>query len=279
MRYLFTVLITFLPLTVNTASVPIQLAVNLQDDININEYLVSEKLDGVRGYWTGKKMLTRAGNPIRLPTWFTESFPDYPLDGELWAGRGTFEQVSSAVRTKKIKNEQWFDVRYMVFDLPASTEPFHQRYQYMKQELGSLSPYLKVISQTSYGHMEEISVVLEYVVNTGGEGLMLHHKNALYKVGRSKNILKLKPYFDADARVIGIISGKGKYNGMLGSLLVENKEGKTFKIGSGFSDSERALPPKIGSIITYQYRGFTANGVPRFATFLRIKTPSNEEYQ
>ena len=54
----------------------------------------------------------------------------------------------------------------------------------------------------------------------------------------------------------------------MGSLLCENKHGQ-FRIGSGFKDKDRKNPPPIGTQITYRYRGFTKNGKPKFATFLR----------
>ena len=112
---------------------------------------------------------------------------------------------------------------------------------------------------------------LELVVSQGGEGLMLHRAAAKYRATRSNDLMKLKRYDDAEATVLGHLAGKGKYSGMLGALLVKNDEGVTFKIGGGFSDLERANPPKIGSIITYKYYGKTNNNVPRFASFLRTR--------
>jgi DNA ligase-1 len=73
---------------------------------------------------------------------------------------------------------------------------------------------------------------------------------------------------------VGHLPGKGKYQGMLGALLVETEQGKRFRIGTGFSDAERRHPPPIGSILTYQYHGLTPKGLPRFSSFLRIR----EEY-
>jgi DNA ligase-1 len=40
-------------------------------------------------------------------------------------------------------------------------------------------------------------------------------------------------------------------------------------IGTGFSDADRQQPPAIGQRVTYTYRGLTAGGVPRFASYLR----------
>ena len=100
---------------------------------------------------------------------------------------------------------------------------------------------------------------------------MLHRDSAYYHVGRTVNIMKLKMHQDAEATVIGYIGGKGKYQGMLGSLKVKTATGITFNIGSGFSDDERANPPAIGSIITYKYNGKTQANIPRFARYFRIK--------
>lgn len=68
--------------------------------IEVNDYLVSEKLDGVRAYWNGTNLVSRKGNMFHSPEWFTASFPSQELDGELWISRGTFEKVVSTVRKK-----------------------------------------------------------------------------------------------------------------------------------------------------------------------------------
>ena len=112
---------------------------------------------------------------------------------------------------------------------------------------------------------------LQEITQSGGEGLMLHRGDSLYFGGRSDALLKLKLYQDAEADVIGHLPGKGKYTGMLGALLVSTEDGKHIRIGTGFSDEERRNPPPIGAKITYKYYGKTRNGVPRFASFLRVR--------
>ena len=54
-------------------------------------------------------------------------------------------------------------------------------------------------------------------------------------------------------------------------FVVEMSDGTLFKIGTGFSDQERKNPPPIGSEITYSHQGFTGKGLPRFASFQRLK--------
>jgi DNA ligase-1 len=71
--------------------------------------------------------------------------------------------------------------------------------------------------------------------------------------------------------VVDYSDGKGKYQGQVGALVVETGDGRRFKLGSGLSDSERADPPPLGSTVTYKYYGLTSTGLPRFASFLRIR--------
>ena len=100
---------------------------------------------------------------------------------------------------------------------------------------------------------------------------MLHHKASLYSRGRSSDLLKLKPYADAEAVVIGYRPGKGQFSGKMGAIKVRINNGKEFFIGSGFSHLERENPPDEGSIISFRYQGLTDSGIPRFAVFLRIR--------
>ncbi|AZG73751.1 DNA ligase [Shewanella livingstonensis] len=249
---------------------PIQLATKYQADIAVAEYLVSEKLDGVRGYWDGSTMLTRSGRKVALPASFTLGFPNVAIDGEIWLGHNRFEQVSALVRRQQVPDEEWQHVTFMIFDLPQHPGTFVERYLAMKILVQQTnSTHLQVIKQQTVASTEALFNQLDDVVNAGGEGLMLHFKQAQYTVGRSEYIVKLKPKYDAEAVVVGHTQGKGKYRGMLGALVVKTPAGIVFNVGSGLSDKQRENPPLIGSIITYQYLGFTQKGTPRFATFLR----------
>ena len=60
--------------------------------------MVSEKLDGVRAIWNGKKLHFRSGKLISAPDWFIENFPEQLMDGELWMGRVNFEKLSETLR-------------------------------------------------------------------------------------------------------------------------------------------------------------------------------------
>ena len=100
---------------------------------------------------------------------------------------------------------------------------------------------------------------------------MLHLASAPYQTGRQDVLLKLKPVLDAEAKVIGYRPGKGKFTGMLGSLELETDTGIRFHLGVGFKNADRLKPPPVGSRVTFTYQGLTKNGVPRFASFFRVR--------
>lgn len=252
----------------------VQLASSYSEDVKVSNYLVSEKLDGVRAIWTGKVLMSRQGNPIHAPNWFTDPLPEVWLDGELWSKRNDFEFIVSTVRKNQPVDEEWRHIRYMIFDAPdhARLLPFEQRYLRYSQLVEKTNfDQLVAIEQFSVTDNQQLSSLLDKFVAKGAEGLMLHRKDAQFESGRTDNLLKLKPYMDAEAVVVEVLNGSGKYDGMMGSVLVEMPSGLRFKIGSGFSDEERRLPPKIGQQVTYKYHGFTERGIPRFASFMRYR--------
>ena len=98
---------------------------------NISKWWVSEKLDGVRAIWNGKKLHFRSGKLISAPDWFIENFPEQLMDGELWMGRGTFEKLSGIVRKIQQNHNEWRQVSYMLFELPEHPGTFTRRVRKM----------------------------------------------------------------------------------------------------------------------------------------------------
>ena len=243
-----------------------------REGVDVTRYWVSEKLDGVRARWDGAVLRSRRGNRFHAPPWFVEGFPDVPLDGELWAGRGTFERLSGTVRRAVPDDRAWRGVRFLVFDLPAYPADFNGRLRRLQELLANRrSPYLGLVEQFRVADHAALMAALDRVVAAGGEGLMLHDGNARYRAGRTDDLLKLKRYDDAEAVVVAHLPGRGRFAGLLGSLLVETPDGRRFRLGSGFSVEERRRPPPVGATVTYKYFGLTRNGIPRFASFLRIR--------
>ena len=251
----------------------ILLAQQYRPGINHADYLVSEKLDGVRAVWDGHVLRFRSGRPIHAPDWFTAGLPAHALDGELWMGHHDFDDVSGAVRRLAPLDREWHNISYQVFELPGGTGSFEQRLALLKQSAEQARvPWLQVVHHFTVADDTALQQTLKKYVYAGSEGLMLHRRDALWQGGRSDALLKLKMFLDAEATVIAHEPGQGKYQNMLGALLLEMPNGKRFRLGTGFSDAVRRAPPEIGSTVTYRYRDLTAQGVPRFASYLRQRS-------
>ena len=231
------------------ASKPELLLAQVYDDtVEVQQYWVSEKLDGVRAYWDGKQLISRGGNVIAAPEWFVADFPPQQLDGELWLGRNKFADTLSIVSKQLPVDAEWQQIRYYIFELPDAEGTFTERIEAMQRLVQKHnSRYLMLVPQFRIADNAALQAKLSELESNGAEGLMLHRQDALYTTGRSSDLLKLKTYQDTEAEVIGYRPGKGKYQGMVGALVVKTPDGKTFAIGSGLTDELRKTPPPIGS--------------------------------
>lgn len=232
---------------------------------------MSEKYDGLRGYWDGRKLWSRKGNLIHAPDYFQAELPrDIALDGELWIGRGKFEETISIVRSER-PDDRWQKVRLMVLDAPQATGTFEERMKFLRETFPAGKRFVQVVTQERCQGMTQLLAERDRVVQQGGEGIMLRQPDSLYDPRRSPTLLKVKPYDDAEATVIAHEAGKGKFAGKLGAIRVRTDDGREFSIGSGFTDAQRESPPPVGAAITYRFRGLTAKGLPRFPSYLRVR--------
>jgi DNA ligase-1 len=186
-------------------------------------------------------------------------------------GRNKFSELVSIIKTKNSDNE-WKKIRYMIFDSPQINEGFEKRLAFAQNWFKQHpNPYVEFIQQERCIDKNHLRKKLIEIESKGGEGLILRKPDSPYIAGRSYDMLKVKSFDDNEATVIQHFKGKGRNADRMGSILVEMKNGIRFKIGTGFSDEERNHPPAIGSMITFKYYGLTKNGVPKFASFLRIR--------
>ena len=263
--------------TLARTSPSLMLANVYRPGILVTDYWVSEKYDGVRGYWDGEALWTRGGERVAPPAWFTATWPRQPMDGELWAGRGQFGKAVSTVRQQAPDDDAWRTMRFMVFDLPAQGGTFTERIPALNGLVSQIDqPWVQAVAQLRLADHQALQAMLDKMVKNGAEGLMLHRGASLYKGQRSDDLLKLKTHEDAEAQVISHVPGKGKHAGKLGALLVEiaGSEGgpaRRFKLGTGFTDAQRENPPPVGSTVTFRFRGLNSSGIPRFASFMRLR--------
>lgn len=238
-------------------------------------HLVSEKLDGVRALWDGRVLRFRGGGRVAAPRWFLDRLPAQPLDGELWLGRGRFDALSGLVRRAQPDDAAWQAVQFQVFELPAAGGRFAERAATLQSLCGEVGwPALQALPQRAVADRVALQRLLNEVLAAGGEGLVLHRADAPQATGRGPWLFKHKPLHDAEALVLAHLPGQGRLAGQMGALRVRSDSGAVFAIGTGFSDAERAQPPAVGQRITFTHRGFTAGGVPRFASYLRMAGPA-----
>ena len=251
----------------------LMLASHWQPGDDPTDWWLSEKYDGVRGYWDGMQMWSRGGENIALPEVLRAALPPFAVDGELWAGRDRFEATLATVRDQQ-PGSGWNDIRYVIFDAPGQAGLFEARIKTVKEWLAQQPPSpIRIATQSRCSGREHLERVLDSIEAGGGEGVMLRAAASPYKAGRSQYLRKYKRFDDTEAQVVGYNPGKGKYSGLVGSLKVELPDGRRFAVGSGLSDAERRNPPPIGSSITFKHQGWTRRGKPRFPVYWRIYKP------
>ncbi len=235
---------------------------------DISNWYMSEKLDGIRAYWNTKELLSKNGNKIYAPDWFIKNLPPFELDGELWTKREDFENIQNIVLDTK-PSSNWEQITYNIFEVPNEKGNFDKRLEKIKSWLEkNPNKYIKIIPQKLCKNESDLNNYLKELLEKKAEGIMLKNPNLEYFNGRNENLLKVKTFYDDEALVIGHNFNK---DGKLKSLILKQNNGIIFNLGGGFSDTQRVNPPKINDVVTFKYYGFTKNGKPKFASFLRIR--------
>lgn len=236
---------------------------------NIENWLMSEKLDGIRAYWNGKELLTRKGKKIYTPKWFIKDFPSFELDGELWTKRADFENIQNIVMDKT-PSRNWKLITYNIFEVPNAKGNFLKRLEKAKNWIENKKiKHLRIIEQIKIKNKEHLNSFLNEIIKNKAEGVIVKNPNESYHTGRSSHILKVKKAKDMEGEIIGI--NISKKTGILKSLKLRLKNGVTFNLGTGFTKKQRKKPAKIGEIVTFKYYGFTKNDKPKFASFLHLR--------
>jgi DNA ligase-1 len=250
------------------AGAPVLLAETWDGNTDVSGWWMSEKLDGVRAYWDGAKLISRLGNAFHAPDWFVAGLPKQPLDGELFLARKSFQKTTAIVR-RQDKSDHWKQIKFLIFDAPAHGGVFEERVEFLKGL--RIHEHAQVHPHTLCTGAACLKEELARVEALGGEGLMLRQPQSKYAAGRSFTLLKVKSFKDDEAVVVAHQGGAGKHKGRLGALVVRLASGIEFSIGTGFSDKERESPPPVGSTVVFRYQELSDGGVPRFPSFFAVR--------
>jgi DNA ligase-1 len=229
------------------------LAVKFNPKYNVDGWIATEKIDGIRGLWNGRTMRTRSGKIVTLPTRLKRVLPRVPLDGELYFGRNRF---SRANRWINAHDDVGRGLKYYVFDVIDKKSPYKERVERakalvsrIKRRFGRTAPLVaaKPIRVRNQAHLGQL---MNRVLEKGGEGLILRDPASMYVTGRSKKMLKLKPVKTMMGVVIGHNLGK-----TVGSVKI--------RLSNGVVTSVKGKRRPIGSKIIIEFQELTTKGAPR----------------
>lgn len=157
-----------------------------------------------------------------------------------------------------INFQVWDSLTFSEFGNGLSTRPYTERFgeairlSFMTQSLQPIPSY-RVYS------MKEAQAIADEYISEGFEGAVVKKLDTIWEDGTSKDMVKIKEVYDADLYCVGIKLGKGKYEGKIGSLILQTTCGRIeVDCGSGLTDLDRNKHPDefIGKIIEIQYNKF-----------------------
>jgi len=340
------------------------------DKHSIAGWYVSEKVDGTRCLWDGgisRNMATeqvpwasvinpktgelknkikpvatglwsRYGNPIIAPDSFLDQLPPFPVDGELWAGRGNF-QLCRSVCGGDSPDPRFNQISFAIFSAPSlesifqtgqiKNTNFHKTLNY-----GEVKKWIKMFSKgvpaTPHGATfeeemfalrswdgwgeqvyvhpqtllpndeqearEALGELMDRYLEQGGEGTIIRNPQNIWTPKRVRDILKAKPWHDAEGTVTGFTSGRetnkgSKLLGLIGALILDYK-GERLEL-AGLTNEERIFAEthmsahavqnpgtdmpsdfqgkhfKLGDTVTFKYRELSDDGIPKEARYWR----------
>lgn len=272
--------------------------------------LASHKLDGIRALVRGGVVVSRNLKPI--PNRYVQALfgrEEYEgLDGELLVGDPTDPTAFLGTTSAVMSREGEPDVYLHVFDDVTEPDlPFRERYARLQHRLGGRAVLVAQVPVSSVAEVEEFE---RSALDAGHEGIMLRSFDGPYKFGRGtlskQDLMKLKRFEDAEARVVGLEEllhnsneatvgllgqterGHSKAGmvgmGTLGALQVVGVGGRwdgvAFNIGSGFDAATRqaiwdAGDAWMGRLVKFKFFPLGSKDAPRFPIFLGERHPDD----
>lgn len=257
---------------------------------------VEPKYDGMRALLVleleGGQFVSRTGKPYLAVQWLADEIHRWIfvernalltpmsgmiIDGELVDPNGSFYAVGGARGKSEFR-----DVHFMAFDMvrPICFKKGYDPSKYNERQM-SLSIWIEDINHSHVkrapvwyaGNHEEVMSYYSDVRRQGGEGVIVKPTDGEYHCKRSKAWLKIKDQQTVDAPIIGLEEGTGKYQGMLGAVIVD-LEGVEVRVGSGFTDTLRHdlwFDQPFGQLIEIEYHEKTPDGSLRHPRFVRFR--------
>ena len=169
---------------------------------------------------------------------------------------------------------------FWLYDLPQFKTPFSTRLLGMA-DIALNFPELCSKPETWYISSEDdLMQLYDAAVVVGHEGMMVKRIDYQYEPKRKPDLwMKLKPYAEVDAQIVGYNRGEGKYSHTLGSLVVQTEAGETIQV-SGMTDAERDEFWKCSALLWHSwivvgYMGRDTKGGFRHPRYIRMHAEKN----
>lgn len=169
------------------------------------------KLDGHRALFDDGVLYSRQGKVLDLPhiveAIVAAGIEDLHLDGELYIHGKSLQEMSKLI--KKHRPES-LDIEYHIYDQVMDV-PFLDRITALAKTLPQWPSVtrLKTVSTRVVSTLEELMELHTEYRQEGYEGTMLRFGDEPYRDGkRSRTLLKLKEFQDAEFKIIGVNEGK-----------------------------------------------------------------------
>lgn len=283
-----------------------------------------EKCDGMRFNVVvnngAVKYFGRSGKPLSIPSVRFEaellrlaSSMDVMFDGELLVmdengkvcdrktGNGILNKAVRGTITKEESDRVMFTIWDMIpYDCFMSagakkSSDYKTRFNrltnlfMMTNEIGLWSySMIRLVRSEVIHSIDEANNMFEEITKHGGEGVMLKNPRNVWRDARATDQVKMKLELDADLRIVELQEGSGKYEGMLGALVLESDDGKVrVSVGTGFSAEQRKSlfnTSVVGRIATVVYNcrikdknrsGVDSLFLPRFVELREDKNETN----
>jgi DNA ligase 1 len=154
---------------------------------NVAGWLASPKIDGVRCLFTGSAFVSRHGRIFTPPASWLAGMPACRLDGELYAGIQSFDELVSAIQRKR---NPWENVTFQVFDLAQLRQPIESRLAMLAGL--DLPGHCQIVPHRPLADHADLDRMESDIVARGGEGVCIRPPGSYYA---PSNFIKVKRIF------------------------------------------------------------------------------------
>ena len=200
--------------------------------------------------------------------------------------KGTIGQKQAA----QVRIRVWDIVGAKSFRAEKDKRPYSDRFEMVKNAVAKANaPKVELIETAEVADIEAASVHFEEMLARGEEGTIIKNKDHIWEDKRSAGLVKMKSEKDCDLEVIGYNPGKGKFTGMIGSIICASADRSVEVSISGLSDALRQeitdnQDSWIGNIVEVKYNERISDKkrpdvdslfLPRFVELREDKTEAN----